>query len=768
MFETENWTFDQDFLNDVDEKALKFYSQADQIDVPTKKRKIEVSNDLFDNNKFSNNTKNVTNIKERATKTSPDKVLRKNMILEMLNTNLLEKNDDSKISDKAKSNENNSSELNDNLYKSTGIHSSRKNVVLNILQKKNLHNLGTEDKQTTSINSNNICVKDRNGDSSTNINADLRQNNNRRLIPIKKKTELSQIRVLNEDKFPNKNDSVVESLAFQVHNKVLEKTQNSDKQNILDNHSPCSSTNNNITANCGKPSSSVAQFQPPRPNKKTALVRQFPGPAGLIPDNIDGAVSPVSYINNYESENNRIEKTIHSSLSMFCSQNMESLFTEGAWQSMVDDLPVGFLNGYEISTIKQIANTNNFQSTKIEILAGVIESVDYSSENPPIVLKDFTDSIQGIIHSDISLKYSGIIKPNVVLLLHNVGLLRISGVWTASKYLTLIFPASLLCIYSSKSKTLCSPEMQSIVKSVFNEKSKSMNYCPLVPALKNPAHSKSSMVITNEKKINHELEDVRKRGNPSKKEQQGLATDTFKAFEDISQLMNFDDEDDFAISSAEVTNLTNTKNFMKPPSNSDDTKNQMASKPTNIVDQKSSNCNKRRGYLLETLKKFSANSKSKKIPHASSTTIFPMSSSSNSNLITDSAHVNNVTDSNVNSLSSRLFQPSGSSEEFSVTSSSIDNDSEIQDPRYSSNTKKPNDQSVKSKLLQYKNNNTKTTVSSLTNASKMNSDMNDRSETVSRAGTFQNILLESENDSDDEILSQLDIDTIFGDYDQDS
>ncbi|KAG7209710.1 hypothetical protein KM043_011346 [Ampulex compressa] len=36
---------------------------------------------------------------------------------------------------------------------------------------------------------------------------------------------------------------------------------------------------------------------------------------------------------------------------------------------------------------------------------------------------------------------------------------------------------------------------------------------------------------------------------------------------------------------------------------------------------------------------------------------------------------------------------------------------------------------------------------------------------MSRTGTFQDVLLNSENDADNEILSQPDVDTIFNDYD---
>ncbi|XP_017884484.1 uncharacterized protein LOC108627659 [Ceratina calcarata] len=197
------------------------------------------------------------------------------------------------------------------------------------------------------------------------------------------------------------------------------------------------------------------------PQKKMTLIRKFPGPAGLLPDDMDHNVACFSYLKSLEESEAREDKT-STKLPEYCSQNTTNLFTEGAWQLMLNDLPDSFLNGYDIASVKQKAALNSRGDIKVKFLAGIVEQIDYNYENPPIVLKDFSDSIRGIVHKDISLKYPGLLESNVVLLLRDVGLLKIPGISTANKYQILISPSSLLAIYARSGTVERTEHMESI------------------------------------------------------------------------------------------------------------------------------------------------------------------------------------------------------------------------------------------------------------------------------------------------------------------
>ncbi|XP_015598394.1 uncharacterized protein LOC107269254 [Cephus cinctus] len=175
------------------------------------------------------------------------------------------------------------------------------------------------------------------------------------------------------------------------------------------------------------------------PIEKLSLVRKFPGPAGLIPDSADEVVLPVSYLNSMDENENENEHE-KSKTSDFCSQNTKILFSEGAWKLMMDDIPRDYLEGHNISLIKQKARAKCFTNGKIPILAAVIQHIDYSSENPRVVLKDFTDAIEGVIHQSILSKYPNILRAGVVLLLNDVGFLM-TGTWN-----TCLVMISLRCI----------------------------------------------------------------------------------------------------------------------------------------------------------------------------------------------------------------------------------------------------------------------------------------------------------------------------------
>lgn len=197
-------------------------------------------------------------------------------------------------------------------------------------------------------------------------------------------------------------------------------------------------------------------------DKEVKLVRIFPGPAGLVPNVKNDNISVVSYLGRVrELENKTAIKPIE-----IKSQDEKNLFGEKAWKFLLDDVPDNFLEEYRISIIKKKANANHCNCMKVKFIAGVLDCIDHSHDDPFIILKDSTDSIEGTVHRDILLKYPGILEPNVVILLHNVGLLKTTTYIVTNKYHILISQVNLLAIYSDKGRIVSAPYMENILSNI--------------------------------------------------------------------------------------------------------------------------------------------------------------------------------------------------------------------------------------------------------------------------------------------------------------
>ncbi|KAI4490956.1 hypothetical protein M0802_010630 [Mischocyttarus mexicanus] len=312
------------------------------------------------------------------------------------------------------------------------LQNSRRKMVLDIFSKRNVQNLPD----------------------STDFN---------KLMPTYSKSENILNKEKNEDDCNDVNDYNEEPMNEKMNDNVQDISPNSRKSLVMHHLKPSTSSSKILLNNMKSPSS-IFQVEN-QSNKKTTLVRKFPGPAGLLPDFIDTSVPPTSYLINLEdSKDESIQNQKDNSLAKYCSQNTKTLFSEGAWQIMLNDLPGEFMKNYQIGEIKKIASANQHRCIKIPFLAGIIESIDYSHENPPIVLKDFTDQIEGTLHADIPTEYPGALDKNVVILLQNVGLLCISGTFTIHKYRILISPSNLLAIYSHVGDIIRTPQMELLKK----------------------------------------------------------------------------------------------------------------------------------------------------------------------------------------------------------------------------------------------------------------------------------------------------------------
>jgi len=208
-------------------------------------------------------------------------------------------------------------------------------------------------------------------------------------------------------------------------------------------------------------------------DKEVKLIRLFPGPAGLVSDVKNDNISTTSYLNSVEELKN---KTSTKSIEIK-SQDERNLCGEKAWKLLLNDLPNNFLQDYKISAVKDKANANHCDSMRVKFIAGILDYVDYSHDDPFVILKDSSGSIEGTIHRDIPLTYPGILEPNIVIFLCDVGLLKTTTYVVTNKYHILVSLVNLLAIYSDKGRIISTPLMESVISHTLNSELNRINNC---------------------------------------------------------------------------------------------------------------------------------------------------------------------------------------------------------------------------------------------------------------------------------------------------
>ncbi|XP_063984689.1 uncharacterized protein LOC135166417 [Diachasmimorpha longicaudata] len=197
---------------------------------------------------------------------------------------------------------------------------------------------------------------------------------------------------------------------------------------------------------------------------KKTLVRKFPGPAGLLPDNIDPSAPPESlktYLCLDENDTN-VTNTSPEKMNEFCTQETKKIFLEGAWMRMMDSLPGNFLDGYDIASIK------DSDAERVPRLAVLIQKIDQSSGNPRVTLKDISGTMEGMMHRDLAINYPNILHSGVVLLLQDVGILSTKKTFVKSR--TIIFSTdNLIAAFSEKDVVVRTPFLDAITRGNYDQ-----------------------------------------------------------------------------------------------------------------------------------------------------------------------------------------------------------------------------------------------------------------------------------------------------------
>ncbi|XP_017759354.1 PREDICTED: uncharacterized protein LOC108550199 [Eufriesea mexicana] len=726
MFESEDWDLDQEFLNDIDDKTVKYYSQKDIQESESKRRKIEINDDSI---LLSNcGSKEQNNINKTAVK-HESKKSRTNLVLEILNKSEPNENLFNGRLNKLGSYDNHSSNIHVNCLQSyENSQLPRKNLVLEILKNKKIEDKITEN-NTKNVELKQSILKIKDEDDINEKSKNVIFNNKTRHQIFKSNSE-TENNLVNDD-FKSKN------LRKQLLCNMLQEQSTDSVQ-----------SNHNIT----KDSFSAIKHPLIQSNRKMTLVRKFPGPAGLLPDDLNFNIPCISYLNSLEENEKANKETDSNKLSEYCSQNTKNLFTEGAWQLMLDDLPHDFLKGHDIATIKQTANMNGISSTKVEFLAGIIEHIDYSHDNPPIILKDFTDNIQGIVHRDIPLKYPGFLETNVVVLLHDVGILRTSGTFVSNKYQILISPSNLLAIYTSTGTVERTQYMEKLFGNISEKKTKTEKNIKedYIPAIAN------SQFIVKNSSNSKKLTNLRKDIKNINQRNQNYSINLNEADKNTDKSIYFDSNIFFSVSSNNITDSQNQKNFNCLTSKNlkhikQEYKNQRSIQSLVNVEENAQDDDKEKAKnLLKSIKKFTSDvNKKKRLFHNTSISETNAEHSTSVNICDKEIESQRINDK----LSEKM---------------NIDKCSETICHKIVENKQEKNISSIRSKLLEFKN--MDTLISSENSKDKVTLDLKEKHGTLSEeklseiSGSIHDVLGDTENDSDDEMLSQLDMDIIFSNY----
>lgn len=193
---------------------------------------------------------------------------------------------------------------------------------------------------------------------------------------------------------------------------------------------------------------------------KHVISRRFPGPAGLLPENMDFSNLPMAYLNTFDESETVVERLNETRITNFCSQNTKNRFTSGAWQMMIDDLPVDFFQSLDIATIKRQAKKGHYKMKCTKFFAALVHQMDSNTIiNPIVVLKDSSDEIEASIHRRIISKYPNAIDVGVVLLLNNVTII------TSKFYnMALVHTSDVVAIYNEKERIVTTELMEKIIR----------------------------------------------------------------------------------------------------------------------------------------------------------------------------------------------------------------------------------------------------------------------------------------------------------------
>lgn len=109
---------------------------------------------------------------------------------------------------------------------------------------------------------------------------------------------------------------------------------------------------------------------------------------------------------------------------IFCSQTSESIFNEPQFEKLKTDFgldkPDSPLNAFTVDWVKRKALAKGLKSRKIPFLAVILQSVDCSSADPLVTLRDPTGELFGALDPEAWKEMSQQFQPGVAIVLKEV------------------------------------------------------------------------------------------------------------------------------------------------------------------------------------------------------------------------------------------------------------------------------------------------------------------------------------------------------------
>ncbi|CAE1166006.1 Uncharacterized protein C17orf53 [Acanthosepion pharaonis] len=178
----------------------------------------------------------------------------------------------------------------------------------------------------------------------------------------------------------------------------------------------------NLATSPGTPENHYTKQQQQTPQSDRCPKRKFPGPAGMLPRLVPGQKLTDTVI----KLDGRGDSQLQKNENLLSANPVENFFGENPWLKLVSDLGEDssrILNSFSIKELHLKACKKQLHQGKVLLLFAILETVDLSSIDASVRLRDRTGSIQGTIHRNLVKEYGEHLQPGTVLVLKQVGVL---------------------------------------------------------------------------------------------------------------------------------------------------------------------------------------------------------------------------------------------------------------------------------------------------------------------------------------------------------
>lgn len=185
--------------------------------------------------------------------------------------------------------------------------------------------------------------------------------------------------------------------------------------------------------------------------------RRFPGPAGLLPQQVSGRMLEEIMVSAPHTPNHGARSKLCTKEEVPSQQPVEEDFGKGPWATMKAELsldendPSCFLRTYSVVMVLRKAALKQLQKSKVPHMAVALKSLNPANGDASAVFRDPTGEIQGTIHHLLLEEQESELKAGSVLLLKQVGIFSPSH---RNHYLN-VTPSNIVKIYPPGEEGAC-------------------------------------------------------------------------------------------------------------------------------------------------------------------------------------------------------------------------------------------------------------------------------------------------------------------------